>query len=136
MVVGGDNLFEFDLNRMVKILKEKNSSVIVLYDLKDPKLLENKFGTVVIDENQRITNFEEKPEHPKSSLAATLCYLFTKEDVKELEESIGKIDNAGNFIEHLYTKKTVYAIPYEEAWIDIGCHEEYKEANKIYSSNI
>ncbi|MBW2997426.1 nucleotidyltransferase family protein, partial [Candidatus Woesearchaeota archaeon] len=81
-------------------------------------------------------SFEEKPEQPKSSLAATLVYMFTKEDVREMKRHIaekGLPDNTGNFVIHLMTVRDVFAYPFEEHWYDIGSHEELEEARDIFS---
>ena len=136
MVIGGDNLFETDLRNMISVFNDKKRSVIAARDLGDPQKLALKLGVVVTDANLKIIDFEEKPPQPKSSLAATLIYIFTKEDVRELENCIrmrAKLDNAGNFIRHLITKREVYCYKFMEPWFDIGNHEELRQVQDIYS---
>ena len=137
LIIAGDNLFEFSLKDFVKSHKEHGSSLVAFYDLKDPMKLANKFGVGIIDENKRVINFEEKPEQPKSSLASTGCYVYDKEAIQILKDGIGDEhfnDNSGNFIVHLLDVSKVHAYVFDEGWFDIGSHEDFKEADRIYSS--
>lgn len=136
LVIGGDNLFEFSLKSLVSFSKEKNASIIAVRDLQEKQKLAKKFGVVEVDENDKIVSFEEKPENPKSTLASTCCYLFTRQDIHEFEKCIEehkKPDNTGDFIKYLAEKKPVYAFTFTEKWFDIGSHEQLKEVNEIFS---
>lgn len=135
LIIGSDNLFECNLNNQVKIFKETGAPVVAARDLGDPAKLARKFGVVMVDSSSKIINFEEKPEQPKSSLASTCIYLYTKDDIKELRKCIeenNKPDNTGDFVKYLMAKKDVYCYRFNELWYDIGSHEELKEANRIY----
>ncbi len=138
LVVAGDNLFKFDLKDLISVKKEKDASILAVRDLEDPKLLSHKFGTILQDQDKKIINFEEKPEEPKSSLAATAIYLFKKEDVQEIKNCLRenpKLDNSGEFIKYLISKKPVYAYIVKGEWFDIGSKEELIEADKKYGGN-
>ncbi|MFH1439809.1 MAG: nucleotidyltransferase family protein [Candidatus Woesearchaeota archaeon] len=137
LIIGGDNLFETDLRNMIALFKKTKSPVVAARDLGNPAKLANKFGTIVIDNNKKIINFEEKPSHPKSSLASTCIYLYTKEDIEEFERCIKenhKPDNTGDFLQYMLKKKDVYCYDFSEAWYDIGSHEELKEVSEIYGN--
>ncbi|MBN1544978.1 nucleotidyltransferase family protein [Candidatus Woesearchaeota archaeon] len=136
VIVGGDNLFDFSLLGMYSLFRSKKGPVNAARDLGDPAKLARKFGTVQIDLNNRIISFEEKPEKPKSSLASTCVYMYTKKDIEELESHIKKVgmpDNTGDFVKHLMTVRDVFAYPFEEHWYDIGSHEQLEEARQIFS---
>ncbi len=135
LIVGGDNLFEFSLLSIMNMFREKKAPVVAARDLGDPAKLAKKFGTLEIDDNMKIIGFEEKPEAPKSALASTCIYLYTKEDIRELEKLIGegKIpDNTGDFLRIILDKRQVYCYSFSETWYDIGSHEELKEVNELY----
>lgn len=132
LVIAGDNLFEFSLKKMYQFFKEKGCSVLAVYDLGDPSKLAKTFGVVQLDKTARIVDFEEKPAKPKTSLAATACYLFTKKDAASIRECIKDIkpDNSGNFISWLSKKTAVYGYRFTGKWFDIGSYEQYDEVNK------
>ena len=73
LVIASDNYFEFDLRQFIAAYNGKNTLVAV-YDIGD-KSKASRYGVVQLD-GHRITEFEEKPAQPKSSLIAIACYIF------------------------------------------------------------
>lgn len=135
LVIAGDNLFEFSLHHLAEFFKRKGSSVFAVHDLRDPEKLAGRFGVVETDEEAKIVGFEEKPERPRTSLASTGCYIFSKDDVEEFERCIhenNKPDNIGDFVRFLSEKKHVYGYVFEENWFDIGSHEQLSEVRDLY----
>jgi glucose-1-phosphate thymidylyltransferase len=134
LVIGGDNLFEFRMVDLIDHLEKKNANIVVLDNvdtLEEAKL----FGVAEIDEHHKIISFEEKPEHPKSRLVATACYILTKRGIEEVHKYIeqgGDRDKMGHFIEWLCKNDVVYAFTFEGKWFDIGCIEMYKEADEYF----
>lgn len=136
LIIAGDNLFDFNLKYLLEFFKEKNSSVVALYDIKDKNKAAGKYGIIELDKNNKIIDLEEKPEFPKTSLVSTGCYIFSKTDIEELEKCIEhheKPDNLGDFIKWLSKIKNIYGFIFEESWFDIGNHEQLKEADIIWS---
>ncbi len=137
MVVAGDNLFEFSMSKLHGLFREKKASVLALYDLKEKEKLANKYGVVLIDDDNKIVDFEEKPPEPKSSLTATAIYMISKEDLGLLREKFFNDtipDNIGEMIRFLSSESRVYGLAFSEGWVDIGSKEEYEKANERYSS--
>ncbi len=135
LVIAGDNLFEFSLVHLNNFFKERGTSVIAACDLLEKSRLAKKFGVVETDKNMKIVGFEEKPAEPKTTLAATACYIFTKDDVVELERCIAehhKPDNLGDFIKWLSERKHVHGFIFSERWFDIGSHDQYEEVNRLF----
>ncbi|MBN1385507.1 nucleotidyltransferase family protein [Candidatus Woesearchaeota archaeon] len=135
LVIAGDNLFDFSLADMHSFFIKKQASVIAVYDMQDRSLLARKLGVVELDKDQRIIGFEEKPDNPKSSLASTACYMFSKDDMAELERCIAehkKPDNTGDFVRYLSSKKPVYGYSFRGRWFDIGSKEQLEHVRKLY----
>ena len=138
LIIAGDNLFEFSLANMFNFYKEKNGSTVGLYDIKDEKLVANKLGVAIVNDSLKIVDFEEKPPEPKSTLASTGCYMFTKKDLVLMQECIAenkKLDNPGDFIKWLAEKTDVYGFVFSEKWFDIGSHEQLEEAKNVFEKN-
>jgi glucose-1-phosphate thymidylyltransferase len=135
LVVGGDNLFDFDLSAYMKLARAKSPAVTVgIYDIKD--IAEGpKFGIVLLDKNGKIVSFEEKPTQPKSTLVVMCFYHFPKETVgfirQYLKES-SSADAAGGYIKWLSENKEVYGFQFEGTWYDIGSVESYYDAQKRF----
>ncbi|MBS3139751.1 nucleotidyltransferase family protein [Candidatus Woesearchaeota archaeon] len=132
LVIAGDNLFEFSIRNFVDFFKQKKSSIVALRGLKDKNKVKGKFGVALL-KNDRIIDFQEKPEEPKSSLASTACYLFHKEDlgfIKELAESGS--DLSGLILKKLVEESELNGFVFTEAWFDIGSFENLEEAKLFY----
>src|SRR5438067_9283417 len=77
LVIAGDNLFEQPLTDFVNAAKNWPATVAV-HDVGNLEAMK-KYGTVTIDKDGVITNFEEKPKEPKSTLAAVALYYYSRE---------------------------------------------------------
>jgi glucose-1-phosphate thymidylyltransferase len=123
--ISSDNVFDFSLKPMLEMFKKKKGCAVGTYDV-GSKELAKKYGVVAVDENNRIIGFEEKPAQPKSTLASTGIYMYTKPVLKLLEEYANEghsLDTPGSFIQWLYKRADVYAYPFRGKWFDIGSIE-------------
>lgn len=131
LVLAGDSLFEFDVDKFIEFFKKHNKTCIAVYDLKNKSKIAKKFGVVEIDKNNRIIGFEEKPKNPKTSLVAILCYILSNYDLHHLDKKTFK-ENAGELIAHLVDHEDVYAYVFKGKWFDIGTHEDLERARKEF----
>ncbi|MBT6774429.1 nucleotidyltransferase family protein [Candidatus Woesearchaeota archaeon] len=135
LVIAGDNLFGFEINNFLNHFQQKNSSLVALHDLKDKNLVKNKFGVAILcDQLSKVVDFEEKPAEPKSTLAATACYIFHKEDLKLVEVAVetGKADDPGDLVKYLVKESEVHGFVFDQHWFDIGSIEGLKQAEEVY----
>jgi len=134
LVIAGDNLFGFKLTNLIDLHQQKGKkSVVAFHDLKSIEKIKGKYGVGQLD-GSRIVGFQEKPLQPESSLAATACYLFNKEDLKLVERSIeqGYADNSGDLVRYLINKSEVHGFVFDEHWFDVGSFESLQEAEEVY----
>ena len=136
LLIAGDNLFEFSLQNMLILFREKKKSVVALHDLGEPSKASRKFGIVILDSHHKIIDFEEKPAHPKSALAATCCYVLRKESIAQLSKYLKNPsgENPGDFIRWLAQREDVYGFPFTEAWFDVGSFESLDAARRHYEA--
>ena len=128
LVIAGDNLFGCDLAKVHHLFQVKEHAVVAVHDLRKRELLAKKLGVVELDYDNRIVGFEEKPEIPKTSLAATGIYFFPKSLLTFMVRTAlsKKIDNPGDLIVQLLKEELVYAYVFTEYWYDIGTKEQYE----------
>jgi glucose-1-phosphate thymidylyltransferase len=134
LVVGGDNLFDFDLSAYMKLARAKSPAVTVgVYDIKDISQAP-KFGIVLLDKNAKIVSFEEKPAQPKGTLVVMCFYHFPKETLGRIGQFLkeGSADAAGGYIKWLSEKSDVYGFEFQGTWYDIGSIESYYEAQERF----
>ncbi len=134
MIIGGDNLFDFELTYFIDFYKENKRPLIGLHDIKNIEFAKH-LGVVELDENKKITSLEEKPENPKSTLTSTAIYMIPKESISKVSEYLnggGNKDAIGFFFMWLHKKEPVYGFVFEKKWIDIGTPQTLEEARKSF----
>jgi glucose-1-phosphate thymidylyltransferase len=135
LVIAGDNLFEFGLNRFLEFARSRPDGVsVALYDIGDLEQAKN-FGVLKINGNNRVVDFEEKPASPKSTLVSTGIYYFPKNKlpfIKEYVKMQSKLDAPGYYISWLSRTDKVYGFSFAEKWYDIGTLESYTKADREY----
>jgi len=84
-LAGADNLFKFSLKEIYETFKREQEDLAVFYDIKDFEQAK-KFGVVLIDENNLIQQFEEKPKNPKSTIVSSCMYFLKRETLSLIKE--------------------------------------------------
>ena len=134
IILSGDHIYKMDYNKMLEFHKEKNADCTIA--VLDVSLEEaSRFGIMTADEKGYITEFEEKPKQPKSTLASMGIYIFTWNKLKqylidnENDETASK-DFGKNIIpDMLANKEVMVAYPFEGYWKDVGTLDSLWEAN-------
>lgn len=132
IVIGGDNVFDdkFKFSKAIKFFREKGGPVLCGFDVQS-QTRAKLYGIFVFDENNKITDFEEKPEEPKSTIASMACYIYTKETVKLIRKYLDEgnsPDMPGQFHQWLIKKQDTFMFPTGGVWFDIGDFGSLKAA--------
>jgi glucose-1-phosphate thymidylyltransferase len=131
LVIGADNFFDGTFQGVVDEFLHHNTGVVVVHDEGSAERVAGRLGVVRVDADERIIDFEEKPENPKSALASTLCYLLTAGNVRLLKaytRGNQQADNIGEFIRYLVVDRNqdLRAFRFNGNWRDIGTYAEYR----------
>ena len=123
-----------DYNKMLEYHKEKNAAcTIAVIDV--PLEEASRFGILNTHEDGEIYEFDEKPEHPKSTNASMGIYIFSwKELRKYLTEDEVKEGSSHDFGKDvlptmLAAGERMFAYPFEGYWKDVGTIDSLWEAN-------
>ena len=82
LILSGDHIYKMDYEAMLDFHRQ-NQADVTLAAIPVPIEEASRFGIVIADENRRITEFEEKPEHPRSNLASMGIYIFSWPQLRE-----------------------------------------------------
>ena len=130
LVVAADNLLFFSFKEFVDFANEKGTSCIMCHEQPSIEKLQ-RTGVVVLDNNNKVLNMEEKPEHPKSHWAVPPFYIYKKHDLDLIRHSVengcGK-DAPGNLAHYMVDRTTIHAWPMSGGRLDIGTLDTYYEA--------
>ena len=134
LVIAGDNLFSESLKDFVDYAKSTEATVAI-YDVGNLEAIK-KYGAVTIDAAGVITHFEEKPEKPKTTLAAIALYYYSRQVLPLFTTYLAagnNPDQPGRFLQWLYPRKPVKTFQIKGQWLDIGSKETLEEANQVFA---
>ncbi len=132
LILSGDHIYKMDYEVMLDFHKANNADVTIAC-MPVPIEEASRFGVMVTDGNGRITEFEEKPEHPRSNLASMGIYIFSwpvlKEALTNLKDQAG-CDFGKHVLPYCRDKgKRLFAYEFNGYWKDVGTLGSYWEAN-------
>lgn len=134
LVVAADNILHFSFQEFVDYAYEKQTSCIMCHEQPSLEKLQ-RTGVVVLDDNNKVLNMEEKPQEPKSHWAVPPFYIYMAKDIPLILDSInngcGK-DAPGNLAHYMVDHTTMHAWPMSAGRFDIGSLDTYEEAKRIY----
>ncbi|MBV7390071.1 MULTISPECIES: glucose-1-phosphate adenylyltransferase [Enterococcus] len=134
LILSGDHIYKMDYEAMLDVHKENNASLSVAV-IEVPMEEASRFGIMNTDENNRIIEFEEKPEEPKSNLASMGIYIFNWSRLRDmLLNSYQKDDHMLDFGKHvipayLESGENVFAYRFQGYWKDVGTIDSLWESN-------
>lgn len=132
LILSGDHIYKMDYEVMLEYHKANNADVTIAA-MPVPIEEASRFGILITDDNNRITEFEEKPANPRSNLASMGIYIFSWKALKEalikLSEEPG-CDFGKHVIPYCFEQgKRIFAYEYNGYWKDVGTLGSYWEAN-------
>lgn len=134
LVVAADNILDFSFKGFVDYFKEKGTSVIMCHHEPELKKLQ-RTGVIAVDENTKVLEMQEKPEHPVSNWAVPPFYIYRKEDLPMIKDSINNgcgFDAPGNLAHYMCENTDVHAFIMPGKRFDIGSLDSYEEAKVLF----
>ena len=76
LILSGDHIYKMDYEVMLEYHKANNADITIAA-MPVPIEEASRFGIVITDDKNQITEFEEKPAVPRSNLASMGIYIFS-----------------------------------------------------------
>ena len=133
-VLSGDHIYKMDYAEMLDFHKEKGAACTIAM-LEVPWEEASRFGLMFVDDDGKITAFEEKPKNPKSNKASMGVYMFTWSKLREYliadEAKEGSSNDFGkDVIPAMHSAgEVMVAFPFDGYWKDVGTIDSLWEAN-------
>lgn len=137
MVILGDNIFNFDLQKIVSEFDKQGRGAVV-FGVRMPT--ESKqYGVIEIDNNGKVISIEEKPDNPKSDIAQTGVYMYDKRVfsfIKKLKPSArGELEVTD--LNNQYLREGSLRCKLIDWWIDAGTsYDELLRANNLVAEKV
>ena len=131
LVVCSDKMFRFSLKSFIRFFQGKGEAANTCQDTGNAQTLARRHGCIVLGPDQRILQFQEKPDVPASSVKSIAFYLFPKERlslVRSYLEEGGNPDAPGHFAEWYHRRAPMYGwFVNGECW-DVGDPDSLRAA--------
>ena len=132
LILSGDHIYKMDYEEMLDFHKENNADVTIAA-MPVPLEEAHRFGIVITDKERRITEFEEKPEQPRSNLASMGIYIFSwpvlRDALIQMRDEPG-CDFGKHIIPYCFEQEQrLFAYEFNGYWKDVGTLGSYWEAN-------
>ncbi|MFC1934694.1 glucose-1-phosphate adenylyltransferase subunit GlgD [Chloroflexota bacterium] len=129
LILSGDHVYKMDYSKMFE-LHQTNQADITLAATPFPEQELFRFGTITLDETNRLTDFQEKVKNPKSNLASMGVYLFKIDALRQwleddAESMTSKHDFGKNIFPKIVNKSKIFGYRFEGYWRDVGTIHSY-----------
>ena len=134
LVVAADNILNFSFQGFVDAFNRHATSMIMCHH--EPEIYKlQRTGVVALDDNMRVLEMQEKPEHPVSHWAVPPFYIYRREDLPLILDCMNHgcgFDAPGNLAHYLVDKTVIHAFEMPGERFDIGSLDTYHEAIKRF----
>ena len=133
LILSGDHIYKMDYAEMLEFHK-KNNADLTIGGLEVTMEEAKRFGIMNTDENDRIVEFEEKPEHPKNNVASMGIYIFSYPALRKALKTDAVADTSHDFGKdiipaYLNSGKRLFAYRFKGYWKDVGTIDSLWQAN-------
>ncbi len=134
VVLSGDHIYKMDYADMLAFHKQQEAACTIA--MREVEWKEaSRFGLMLVNDDGTISEFEEKPENPRSNKASMGIYIFTWEKLRayliaDEEDPESSNDFGHNVIPAMHEAgEKMVAYQFDGYWRDVGTIESLWEAN-------
>ena len=134
VILSGDHIYKMDYNKMLEYHKEKGAScTIAMLEVSWEEA--SRFGLMILNDDNSIKEFEEKPKNPRSNKASMGVYVFTWSKLRQyLIDDEADPNSSNDFGKNVIPKmhsdgEPMYAYLFDGYWKDVGTIDSLWEAN-------
>ena len=134
LILSGDHIYKMDYNKMLQFHIQNNADCTIAVR-EVPWDEASRFGIMNTNEDNSISEFEEKPAHPKSNKASMGVYIFTWEKLRQYLVADAEDPNSSNdFGKNIIPKmladgQRMAAFRFQGYWKDVGTLTSLWDAN-------
>lgn len=129
VLLSGDHIYHMDFYAMLEYHRHKKADVTVAM-MVVPRSEIHQFGAGIIDSQNRVVEWEEKPKEPRTNLASMGIYVFNRRYLLDtLARNREEVDFGMHILPRAIQNDNVFAYPFYGYWRDVGTVQAYWEAN-------
>lgn len=140
LVLSADHIYKLDYRQVIDVHRERNAGVTIV-TTEVTRDAAQRFGTVEVDEQGRVTGFEYKPDQPNSSIVTTEVFVYSAATLLDTLDELaaqGSVDQdkepalqdfGHELLPRLVEEGRAFAFPLQGYWRDVGVIEDYWQAH-------
>ena len=132
VIASGDCVYKMDYNKVLEYHVAKKADITVVCKDMPAGVNVDRFGTVKMNEESRIEEFEEKPVVAKSNTISCGIYVVRRRQLIEMIEKCAEEDRY-DFVKDILIRyknmKKIYGYKLTDYWRNIATVDDYFETN-------
>ena len=132
VIASGDGVYKLDYNKVLEYHIAKKADITVVCKDMGSNVNVDRFGTIKMNEESRIEDFEEKPVVAKSNTISCGIYVVRRRQLIEMIEKCAEEDRY-DFVKDVLVRykniKRIYGYKMKGYWKNIATVEDYFDAN-------
>ncbi len=132
VITSGDCIYKLDYNKVLEYHIEKKADVTIVCKDMPADFCVERYGTLVMDEDLRVEEFDEKPIVARSNTISCGIYVIRRRLLIEMIERCAmedRYDFVKDILIRYKNQKRIYGYKLEDYWKNIATVEDYFEAN-------
>ncbi len=135
VIASGDGIYKMDYNKVLEYHVQKKADITVVCKEMPSQMDIERFGTLKMNEDCRIEEFEEKPVVARSNTVSCGIYVIRRRQLIDLIEKCaqeGRFDFVSDILIRYRSLKRIYGYKIKEYWSNIATVEDYFRTNKDF----
>ena len=132
VIASGDGVYKMDFGKVLEYHINKKADITVVCREMEPQVNVERFGTIVMDEENRIVEFEEKPLKARTNMVSCGIYILRRRQLIEMIERCAEEDRY-DFVRDILVRyknvKRIYAYKMDTYWNSIASVDAYYQTN-------
>jgi glucose-1-phosphate adenylyltransferase len=130
IVLSADHIYKMDFRDVLETHLEKKAAVTMVTTKVPKNESASRFGVVEVNKDGRISDFQYKPDKPKSDIITTEVFIYDAkillETLKQLTANNKEVKDYGHeLIPKLVKEKSVFEHRHTGYWRDVGTIKSY-----------
>ncbi len=131
IITSGDSVYKADFSKILDEHAKTGADITIVYKemlSDDPR----NYGVLSFDQNNQLTDFEEKPLEPQTNLISTGIYIIQRTLLIKLLETIipeGRYDLVKDLLIRYRKKLKIFGYRFDGYWRAINSVSAYREVN-------
>ncbi|MCR5754246.1 MAG: glucose-1-phosphate adenylyltransferase subunit GlgD [Acetatifactor sp.] len=132
VIASGDCIYKMDYNKVLEYHIDKKADITVVCKDMGPDMDVERYGTLRMNEDYRIEEFEEKPLLAKTNTVSCGIYVVRRRQLIEMIEKCAEEDRydlVKDILIRYKDVKRIYGYKISDYWRNVATVEDYYETN-------